>query len=266
MRLEQNENDLKGSFNKIAKNYDEITDTFSHKLAKYVTEKNLFKELPSPSNKLKILDSGGGAGKWSIKLAERGYNVTLSDISDNLLQEAEKKIKDKKLHIRIINCNSEKTPFNNEEFDIIIMCGGVISYTPDYKKLLKECNRILKRNGLLWFDYLNSLGWAIEIQNANISGDLALSDEKLIKMNEWDYPARTFSYYYLQNILNNNGFKIKSKYGLLLLSNSFPLDFRYSKEYDIELLNKYKKIELELSRREDCFGSSWCCSILAQKK
>ena len=66
-----------------------------------------------------------------------------------------------------------------------------------------------------------------------------------------------------RDLLKQNNFKIKSEYGLVLLSNSLPLKVRYSKEFDSDLLKKYKKVELQLSRKPECIGASWSCSICA---
>ena len=254
------------NFDEIANDYDSETNTFHHNICNYIVEKNLFNELPKDFKNYKVLDSGGGTGLWSIKLAEKGFDVTLTDISKNELEVAKQKINKLGLNIKIVECNSEKTPFKNEEFDIILLCGGVISYTPNPDILLNECNRLLKPNGLLWFDFLNSLGWAIENQNDLSKIDLALANEKLIQMSDWKYPARTFSLDMIEKYLKLSNFKLISKYGLILLTNSLSLTKRYSKNYDEKLFEKYKEIEFELSKKQDCIGSSWSCCISAIKK
>lgn len=253
-------------YNTLSNNYDSITDTFHHNICKYIIEKNLFLELPKDTTIYKVLDSGGGTGYWSIRLAQKGYNVILSDISIKELEIAKNKIKKAGLNIQILECNSECTPFNDEEFDIIVLNGGVISYTPNPEDLLNECNRILKKGGLLWFDFLNSVGWAIEEQNDISKIDLALSDEKLIQMKDWDYPARVFSIKNIENKLQSARFTLRSKYGLVLLTNSLPLQQRYSSTYSESLFEKYKQIELELSRCPECIGSSWSCCFAAIKE
>ena len=262
--MQQESNALKISFDKIAKSYDEEINTFHHGISSFVTTENLLFELPKNKN-IRILDSGGGTGKFTLYLKKLGYDVALSDISSESIEEAKRKAADQDIKIETYICNSESTPFNNDSFDFIMMNGGVISYTPNPISLLHEANRILKRGGLLWFDFLNSLGWAIETQQAETKAELALENEKLIQMPDWDYPARLFSLDRIKQLLNESKFKLKSQYGLVLLSNSLSIETRYSIEYDLDLLEKYKKIELYLSRQEDCIGASWGCSICAEK-
>ena len=263
--MDRNEKSLQDSFNKTAKIYDKETETFHHKISEYITKDNLLLELPKNKD-IKILDSGGGTGKYSIYLNELGYGVTLVDISQNSLNEAKRKAREKDVSFDTLLLNSEETSFPNNSFDFIMMNGGVISYTPNPDKLLKETFRILKPKGLLFFDFLNSVGWAIETLDPDSKVQIAAEKEKLIQMDDWDYSARVMSIERARGLLKENDFKIKSEYGLILLSNSLPLEVRYSKEFNSDLLEKYKRVELQLSRKPECIGASWSCSICAIKR
>jgi ubiquinone/menaquinone biosynthesis C-methylase UbiE len=257
-------NELQQSFDSLAPKYDSEVDTFHHHISFFVTTENLLQELPK-SRDIKILDSGGGTGKYTLLLRKLGYSITLSDISQKSLDEANKKAKQENVEINTVQCDSENTVFNDESFDVILLNGGVISYSPNPDLLIKESYRILKPNGIIFFDFYNSLGWAIENPDLSTKTDLALSENKLIQMFDWDYPARIMSIEYVNELLSKNKFNVISKYGLVLLSNSLSLDTRYSKSYDNELLKKYQNIELELSRKQDCIGSSWSCIFCAKK-
>ncbi len=263
--MKQNEQELARSFDRISDLYDTKTDTFHHQISSYVTMQNLQRELPE-SRDAEVLDSGGGTGKYSIFLKKLGYNITLTDISKKSIVEANRKAAKHNMQLSTVVCDSENTPFDNDRFAFVMMNGGVISYTPNPNKLIRETNRILKTNGVFWFDFLNSLGWAMETVDPKFKAELALENDRLIKMSDWDYPARLMSLEEIERLLKDNGFRIKSQYGLVLLSNSLPLQTRYSTDYDQELVEKYKTIELALSRRPECIGSSWSCAICAIKE
>jgi ubiquinone/menaquinone biosynthesis C-methylase UbiE len=265
MEIYQSGEELIISFNKLANIYDEATNDFSHKIMDYINIQNLTNELPAPDKTLTLLDLGGGTGKYSVMFAKRGYKVTLVDISNESLKVAENKFKKENLSISIVSASGEKLPMENESFDIIVMLGGVISYTPDPDKLLKECKRILKKDGIVYFDFLNTFGWCNEINDIKFRLGILEGKEKLIKMNDWDYPARIFNYKFMEEQVRNNGFKIKSKYGLINITTSLPLETRYGNEYDEGLLERYKIKELELSRDKECYGTSWSCTIVAKK-
>ena len=261
----QNEQDLINSFDKSAKEYDDITSTFGHEIGQYLKTKILSMELPSAINKLELLDLGGGTGKFSIILSKMGYNVTLVDISERSLEIAKSNFLKEKLSIKTINASGEKLPIDNDTFDIIVMIGCVISYTPNPEKLLQECKRILKKNGILIFDFSNTFGWANEIHDLKLRLESIESTEKLIQMGNWDYPMRLFNYKFMEKLVLKNNFKIKSKYGCINATTSLPLKIRYSKEFDQNLLERYKIKEFELSKDKECYGTSWECIIVAIK-
>jgi ubiquinone/menaquinone biosynthesis C-methylase UbiE len=265
MENAQTDESLIKSFNNLAEQYDDITNDFTNNVMEYITRENLIKELPAPDEKMKILDLGGGTGKYSLFLSKLGYNVTLLDISNKSLNIAKDKFVKENININVINASGENTPFNENEFDIIIMIGGVINYTPNPLKLLSECKRILKEEGILYFDFTNTIGWANEMRNANFRLELLLSKEKLIQMPDWDYPERVFNYKYMERMVENEGFKIINKYGITNLITSLPFEVKF-KNADERLLEKYKKIELELSRDKECYGTSCLCGIFAKKQ
>ena len=59
-----------------------------HRLEFELTKKNLVEFIYKPS---KILDVGGGPGRYSIFLAKSGHRLTYADISQNALQYAKAK-------------------------------------------------------------------------------------------------------------------------------------------------------------------------------
>ena len=163
MEIRQNEQKLKESFDKIAEIYDDVTKDFTHEIIYYIHEKNMTKELPTPSKNVFILDLGGGTGRYSIFLSKIGFNVTLVDISSQSLKIARKNIKKENLLIKTINSSGENLPVHDDVYDIVVMVGGVINYTPKPEKLIQECKRVLKKDGILYFDFMNTLGWGNEI-------------------------------------------------------------------------------------------------------
>ncbi len=262
--MNQNLSDLVSMFDKESPLYDSETDTFHHQIAEYIVYSNLSSEL-NGNKDLFILDSGGGTGKYSVLLGRQGFNVELIDISPKSVSLAQKKFSENKLIINAAVANSENPPFLDNTFDFVMLNGAVISYTPNPLKLLRETQRILKPGGRIWFDFFNNLGWAIEIKDPVLDNLILSSDNYLIQMPDWEYPARLMSISYVESLLKEVGFKLKSKYGLINVSHSFSLDFRYSKEYSIDLVDKYRNIELELSNHQDCIGSAWSCIFCANK-
>jgi ubiquinone/menaquinone biosynthesis C-methylase UbiE len=265
MELIQNNEKLINSFNKLANTYDEETNTFYHIIVEYIEKENLLKELPPPNNKIELLDLGGGTGKNSVHFSKLGYNVTLVDISDESLKIAETKFRNENLQIKIINTSGEALPMVDNSFDVIIMLGSVISYTPNPILLLKECYRILKSGGLLYLDFVNIYRFCKMLKDAELLLNILEKEEKLTQMGPEDYPVRNFKPKYMENLLIQEGFKIKTKYGSASATTSLPDEIKWGKKYRKDLLERYKKIELNLSRDPEYYGTSTLCSIVAKK-
>lgn len=67
------------------------SDPFFGRIYEPVTWGNIKRFLPGPGSR--ILDAGGGTGRWAIPLAGMGYRVTLTDIFRGMLQVAQEKVK-----------------------------------------------------------------------------------------------------------------------------------------------------------------------------
>ena len=96
------------------------------------------------------IDSGCGTGSLAKKVLEKRKNVrfTLSDPSESMLQEAEKKLDAKENKIKFINMASHQFEFE-EEFDIITAVQCHHYYTKDErKKALLKCYRALRKDGI----------------------------------------------------------------------------------------------------------------------
>lgn len=267
---------LRQSFDKEADDYEKNTADFHHALQEFVTSKNLHRELKKYRNP-KILDAGCGIGLYSIPLLQEGYNVTLSDISGKSLEIARGKLEEvnkvrkaaggkfPQIKTDFVEASVESLPFENESFDFVMMNGGVLSYVLSPEKALRECYRVLKKGGTIFFDYLNTFGWAIETWDAAEKLKYATAKNILIQMPDWDYPARLMSLDYGRQITKTCGFSIESEYGLINLSHSINLDARYGNTIPENVVKQYQKAELEYSRNPEMIGSAWSICLVAKK-
>ena len=107
-------------------------------------------------NQGRFLDLGTGPGTQAIKLHERGFNVTATDLSDTAIKKAQSiynnnnnNNNNKKVDFRVDNILNSN--LNEKEFDYVFDrgCFHVIS-TDDRKRYIMQVNRILKDNGILF--------------------------------------------------------------------------------------------------------------------
>lgn len=118
--------------------------------------------------KATILDLGGAAGVYSFFLAKKGYRMYLADLSEDLINLAKKR-KEEQQQENIISCDVvnavDLSRFLNEQFDVVLLFGPLyhLLEKEEREKCLKEVNRVLKKNALVFASYIPYLSGSIAI-------------------------------------------------------------------------------------------------------
>ena len=97
----------------------------------------------------RILDVGSGAGqiaKHLLKYADRGAEITCSDLSRKMLRRARSRLKSRET--RFVISDLARLPFAEESFDAVT-CGFVLEHLPDPTPGLAEISRVLTPGGRL---------------------------------------------------------------------------------------------------------------------
>ncbi|NMC51352.1 methyltransferase domain-containing protein [Candidatus Kuenenbacteria bacterium] len=97
-----------------------------------------------------ILDVGAGTGRLTLRLAEKGADVTAIDISPEIL----KILKKKNNKIKTMVADAESLPFPDNSFDIIV-AAFLIVHLKDPKYFFTESYRVLKPGGILAITNIN---------------------------------------------------------------------------------------------------------------
>ncbi|MBL6786045.1 MAG: bifunctional 2-polyprenyl-6-hydroxyphenol methylase/3-demethylubiquinol 3-O-methyltransferase UbiG [Candidatus Pelagibacter bacterium] len=124
----------------------------------YITEsiKNHYRIKKNKANFLNgfnILDIGCGGGLISEPMARLGGNVTGIDASEKNIEVA--KLHSKKNGLKIDYLNASPENFDRfENFDIILNL-EIIEHVSDVNLYIQSCNKLLKKNGLMFTATLN---------------------------------------------------------------------------------------------------------------
>lgn len=109
---------------------------------------------------VKILDIGCGAGRHSIELCRRGYDVTGVDLSDSMLSQAVSKAAKENLKIKFLKRDARDLGFDGEFGIAIMICEGAfpLMETDEMNyEILKNAAKALKTGGKFIFTTLNGL-------------------------------------------------------------------------------------------------------------
>lgn len=103
---------------------------------------------PSPAT---ILDCGGGPGRYAIALAQRGYDVTLFDLSPELLAMAQKKATEAAVALTGFEQGTatDLSRYADGQFDAVLLMGPLYHLLdePERQRALAEAARVVKPGG-----------------------------------------------------------------------------------------------------------------------
>jgi len=103
---------------------------------------------------LKVLDIGCGGGLACEYVANLNANVSGIDLSFNSIKTAQEHARRSNLKIDYQRGLAENLPYEEHSFDVVL-CFDVLEHVEDWKKVILEAYRVLKKDGLFLFDTIN---------------------------------------------------------------------------------------------------------------
>jgi S-adenosylmethionine-dependent methyltransferase len=145
----------------VRKFYDETVNYEWNRLDRHQVEFELSKRYINryvkPNDK--VLDLGGGPGKYSLVLSQLGCNVTLADLSQNNVDFALKKAGELGLALNGVQMDCrDLSAIEDEQFDHILCMGPMYHLKDENDRVttINECMRKLKPNGTLFVSFVSS--------------------------------------------------------------------------------------------------------------
>ena len=234
MKLQDMES-VKEFYEKIAEDYDKQYDTPYWKLYHEITWENIKQFLPKKKNAI-VLDAGGGTGYWAIRLAKQGYRVTLTDISENMLKVAKRKIEAEELQdlvdtelvdIRDMSC------FPSNHFDVALAEGDPVSYCLDAEKAVRELSRVVKTNAYVVVSVDSKYSMIIRLIPRLIRENSFDELSKFLRTGIWFFPPskgnfrlQAFAPEELKTLFEACGLKVVGMIGKPILTQLVPREKR----------------------------------------
>lgn len=110
-------------------------------------------ELQKPKSEIKILDVGAATGRYSVPLAEEGYDVTAVELVKHNLA----RLKAKGSSVKAYQGNAMKLKrFEDNSFDVVLVFGPMYHLHEKEEKLkaLSEAKRVVKPDGFIFVAYI----------------------------------------------------------------------------------------------------------------
>lgn len=102
----------------------------------------------------KVHDLGCGGGRHMYYFAERGFDVTGSDLSKNALKFTAAELDRRGMTCKLVECPMTELPFADGEFDITISRATINHSTlQDLKRIVFEMARTTRSGGLLFVTF-----------------------------------------------------------------------------------------------------------------
>ena len=122
-----------------------------HGIVEFTTTMKYIKEYLSKMDNPKIIDIGAGTGKYSIELANIGYDITAIELVKHNLRYIEKND-----NIKAYQGNAlDLSRFDDNTFDLTLLFGPMYHLISKEEKIkaLKEAKRITKKSGIIMVVY-----------------------------------------------------------------------------------------------------------------
>jgi SAM-dependent methyltransferase len=105
-----------------------------------------------------VLELGCGAAIDLARFAKGGAVVTGVDVAKSAIDLAKANFEQQGLRGEFSIANGEDLPLPDNSFDLVY-AHGVVQYTPNPRRLVEECRRVLKPGGLAIFQVYNRISW-----------------------------------------------------------------------------------------------------------
>ena len=227
-----------------------------HGIVEYTTAMKYIKRYLKKFKNPQIIDIGAGTGKYSIELANMGYNVTAVELVKHNLMTIKKN--STKVNTILGNAINLKK-INDNSYDIVILFGPMYHLISDEDKIkaLNEAKRITKPNGYIFISYYMN-EYAI-IKHGFMEKKIKESLKNDLVDKNFHITPKNTDLYSMGRLEDINKYKNTARLKRVkILSQDGPTDYirKYINDLDDEEFSIYINYHLSICERKELLGSS----------
>ena len=227
-----------------------------HGIVEYTTAMKYIKRYLKKFKNPQIIDIGAGTGKYSIELANMGYNVTAVELVKHNLMTIKKN--STKVNTILGNAINLKK-INDNSYDIVILFGPMYHLISDEDKIkaLNEAKRITKPNGYIFISYYMN-EYAI-IKHGFMEKKIKESLRNNLVDKNFHITPKNTDLYSMVRLEDINKYKnIVGLKRVKILSQDGPTDYirKYINDLDDEEFSIYINYHLSICERKELLGAS----------
>lgn len=208
------------------RNFDDIADHFAKKvygglkgqIRLAVLERDLMTHLPN--RPLSVLDVGAGLAQISLKLAQH-HTVTISDISQNMMDKAQASADELGVSARFITSPYQDLPAHlaGQKFDVIL-CHAVLEWLSEPAKIMAFFEEFLAEDGILSLCFYNP---ASVIYRNLVMGNFYQLERPKLADNKSLTPNHPVAHETVEQWLKDKHYRTICKSGIRVFSDYAPL-------------------------------------------
>ncbi len=201
--------EIKQYWDKRADEYDAHQDSSEEsRLFEQLAVEYILSLLPAPSGSIQVLDAGGGSGRIGCTIALRGYSVTLTDISPNMLSRAKQRaaawnITDNMKFL--IQDLEDMQDLADEGFDLAFSEFYPVSYCANPEQAVKELARVTRKDGIVIISVMNKMRHLLDLARQDKQKQMKEFAERDTLIFDGRYPCRFFDHSSLKLLMENAG-------------------------------------------------------------
>jgi len=234
----------------------------------YVLHHQLIEHLPPPP--ATVLDVGGGAGHQSFPLAEAGYDVTLLDASQAMLDKARQRLdrlsSEARRRVRFVHADGEtaEAAVSGRRF-AAVLCHGVLGYLDRPEPLVDQLCRCAAPGGVVSIMTGNAHAMAVRPALERRWVDALASFDNRTEIGVLGVQGRADTVEELSELMRRGDVQPIRWYGVWLFVDWLEFSGAQLDPADTEQLAATAAVELEASRRDPYRGVSRVFHLVGRK-